>query len=315
MVAVPLGVEGQQPGQIPRIGYLSLASVAIDQNRFAAFRRGLQELGYLEGKNIVIEQRYAAGQPEKFAQLAAELVRLRVDVLVVYGAAQGVLIAKKTTSTIPIVFTVVADPVGEGVVASLARPGGNATGLSDLHADLIAKRLELFKELIPSASRVAVLANSANPGHQRQLKDLEAAAPAFGVSLLSLPIAGPDEIDRAFIAMREQRTEGLLILGDPILATHRRRITDLAASSRLPALFTTREAAEAGGLMSYGTIFPELWRRAATYVHKILKGAKPADLPIEQPTKFELVINLRTAKALGLTIPSSLLQRADHIIE
>jgi putative ABC transport system substrate-binding protein len=315
LMLAPLAVEAQQSGRIPRIGYLSSGSVASDEARFAAFRQGLQELGYVEGKSIVIQQRYAAGQPERLPQLAEELVRLQVDVLVVYGGAQGVFIAKKATSSIPIVFTVVADPVGEGVVASLARPGGNVTGLSDLHADLITKRLQLFKELVPSASRIAVLSNSANPGHSRQLKDIAAAAPAFGLTLLSLPIAGADEIDRAFMAMREQRTDGLLILGDPILGAQRGRIAGLAAKSRLPAVFTTREAAEAGGLMSYGTVFPELWRRAATYVHKILKGAKPADLPVEQPTKFELVINLRTAKAVGLTIPSSLLQRADHIIE
>jgi putative ABC transport system substrate-binding protein len=215
--------------------------------------------------------------------------------------------AKKATSTIPIVMTVGAHPGGDGLVASLARPGGQVTGLSDLHGVLITKRLELLKEVVPTASQVAVLSNAANPEHLRQLKDIQAAATVVGVSISTFPVTGPNDIDRAFTMVRKQRPDCLLVLGDSLLGTHRRQVVDRAATSRLPAIYTVRENVDAGGLMSYGTNFPELWRRAATYVDRILKGAKPGDLPVEQPTKFELVINLKTAKALGLTIPPSLL--------
>ena len=311
-IAAPLTAEAQQATKMSRIGYLSAASAEADKNRFAHFRRGMQELGYIEGKNIVIEQRY--GQREKIPELPAELIRLKVDVLVVYGDA-AILAAKNATSTIPIVMTVHPDPVGDGIIASLALPGGNVTGLSDLHTVLATKRLEILKEVVPSASRMAVFFHAANPTLLRQLKDIQDIAPAFRVTVLSVPVTGPDDFDRAFTMMRKERAAGLMVLGSPLIGIHRRQILDLAAKSRLPAIYTVRESPDAGGLMSYGANFHELWRRAATYVDKILKGAKPGDLPVEQPTKFELVINLKTAKALGLTIPQSLLQRADQVIE
>ena len=305
--------EAQQPKKVYRIGYLSAASAEADKNRFAAFQRGMRELGYIEGKNIDIEQRYVAGQFEKIPELAAELVRLKVDVLVVYGDS-AILAAKNATSTIPIVMTVHPDPVGDGIVASLARPGGNVTGLSDLHTVLVTKRLEILKEVVPSASRIAVFFHAANPTLLRQLKDIQDIAPAFRVTVLSVPVTGPDDFDRAFTMMRKERAAGLMVLGSPLIGIHRRQILDLAAKSRLPAIYTVRENPDAGGLMSYGANFHELWRRAATYVDKILKGVKPADLPVEQPMKFELVINLKTAKQIGLTIPPNVLARADKVI-
>lgn len=313
-LVAPPTAEAQESGRVWRVGYLASTSAENDRNRFAAFRQGLEELGYLEGKSIFIEQRYSAGRTESIQQLAVQLVRLKVDVLVVYGGA-AVDAARKASSTIPIVLTVGAQPVEDGLVASLARPGGQITGLSDLHGVLVPKRLELLKEVVPSASQVAVLLNAANPAHLRQLKDIKTAAPAFGVTVFSLPVTGPNDIDRAFITMGKRRPGCLLVLGDYLLGTHRRQVVGLAEKNRVPAIYTVRENVDAGGLMSYGTNFPELWRRAATYVDKLLKGAKPADLPVEQPTKFELVINLKTAKTLGLTIPPSLLLRADHVIE
>jgi putative ABC transport system substrate-binding protein len=305
--------EAQQPAKVHRIGYLSAASAEADKNRFAHFQRGMQDLGYIEGKNIVIEQRYAAGHFEKIAELPEEFIRLRVDVLVVYGDA-AILAAKNATSTIPIVMTVHPDPVGDGIVASLARPGGNVTGLSDLHTVLATKRLEILKEVVPSASRIAVFFHAANPTLLRQLKDIQEIAPAFRVTVLSVPVTGPDDFDRAFTTMRKERAGGLMVLGSPLIGIHRRQILDLAVKNRLPAIYTVRENPEAGGLMSYGANFHELWRRAAIYVDKILKGRKPADLPVEQPTKFEFVINLKAAKQIGLTIPPNVLARADRVI-
>jgi len=272
----------------------------------------MEELGYIEGKNIVIEQRYAAGQLEKMPELPAELIRLKVDVLVVYGDA-AILAAKNATSTIPIVMTVHPDPVGDGIVASLARPGGNVTGLSDLHTVLATKRLEILKEVVPSASRIAVFFHAANPTLLRQLKDIQDIAPVFRVTVLSVPVTGPDDFDRAFTMMRKERAAGLMVLGSPLIGNDRRQILDLPAKSRLPAIYTVRENPDAGGLMSYGANFHEVWRRAATYADKILKGAKPADLPVEQPTKFELVINLKTAQQIGVTIPPNVLARADRV--
>jgi putative tryptophan/tyrosine transport system substrate-binding protein len=314
LFALSVKVQAQQAGKVARIGYLSAASAEADKNRFAHFQRGMQELRYIEGKNIIIEQRYAAGKFEKIPELPAELIRLKVDVLVVYGDA-AILAAKNATSTIPIVMTVHPDPVGDGIVASLARPGGNVTGLSDLHTVLATKRLEILKEVVPSASRIAVFFHAANPTLLRQLKDIEDIAPAFHVTVLSVPVTGPDDFDRAFTMMRKERAGALMVLGSPLIGIHRRQILDLAAKSQLPAIYTVRENPEAGGLMSYGANFHELWRRAATYVDKILKGAKPADLPVEQPAKFDLVINLKTAKQIGLTIPQSVLYRADKIIK
>ena len=306
--------EAQPAGKIARIGYLSAASAEVDKNRFAHFQRGIQESGYVEGNNIRIEQRYAAGKFENIPELAAELIRLKVDVLVVFGDT-AILAAKNATSTIPIVMTLHPDPVGDGIVASLARPGGNVTGLSDLHTVLATKRLEILKEVIPSASRIGVFFHAANPTLLRQLKDIQDIAPAFRVTVLSVPVTGPDDIDRAFTIMRKEGAGGLMVLGSPFIGIHRRQIVELAGKSRLPAIYTQRENPDAGGLMSYGADFHELWRRAATYVDKILKGAKPADLPIEQPKKFELVINLKTAKQIGLTIPPNVLARADRVIK
>jgi putative ABC transport system substrate-binding protein len=313
LFALSFTVEAQQAGKVARIGYLSAASAEADKNRFAHFQRGMQELGYIEGKNIVIEQRYAAGQFEKIPELPAELIRLKVDVLVVYGDA-AILAAKNTTSTIPIVMTVHPDPVGDGIVASLARPGGNVTGLSDLHTVLVTKRLEILKEVVPSASRIAVFFHAGNPTLLRQLKDIQDIAPAFRVTVLSVPVTGPDDFDRAFTMMRKERAGALMVLGSPLIGLNRRQVIDLATKNQLPAIYTVSENPDAGGLMSYGTNFHELWRRAATYVDKILKGAKPIDLPVEQPTKFEFVINLKAAKQIGLAIPPNVLARADRVI-
>jgi putative ABC transport system substrate-binding protein len=305
--------DAQQPTKISRIGYLGGGSAELEKVWLDAFLQGLRELGYLEGKNIIVERRYASGQYDQLPELAAELVRLKIDVILAASTpvAHG---AKRATQVIPIVM-VVADPVGTGLVSSLAHPGGNLTGLSDFHADLITKRLELLKDIVPSISRIAVLLNPGNPSCSLQMKDLAAAAPALGVTLFSLEAKGPDDIAPSFSTMRKQRAGALLVCGDRMLNTHRRQIFDLTNKNRLPAIYTTKEYADAGGLMSYGANFPDLYRRAATYVDKILKGAKPADLPVEQPTKFEFVINLKTAKQIGLTIPPNVLARADKVIK
>ena len=248
---------------------------------------------------------------QRVPALIAELIRLDVDIIV--AGAQGARVAKKATNTIPIVMTYSADPVGTGVVASLARPGGNVTGLSDYHGDLVTKRLELLKEVIPSASGVAVLFNPTSEASRRMLKDVQAVAPALGMTVLPLEVKGPDDIDRAFATIRKERPGGLL--QSVALGRHRRRIVELAAKSRLPAIYVRGQWVAAGGLMSYGSSWPDLFRRAATYVDKILKGAKPADLPVERPTKFELIINLKTAKKLGLTIPPENLLQATKVIK
>ena len=317
VLAGPLGADAQPPEKVVRIGYLSLQREDGDRSWVAAFRQGLQELGYVEGRNVAIEQRHAAGRAERLPGLASELVQLKLDVLVVYGLWALSATGWKPPGALPVVFTVDPDPVGRGLVANLARPGGNVTGLSDAHADLVPKRLELLKEAAPSAVRVAVLFNPDSPLSPHQLKAAQTAAPTLGMTVLPVEVRGPgrDAIDRAFETMATERSTGLLIIGDPTVGVHRRQIAELAAKKRLPAVSTLREGAEAGLLMSYGADFHDLWRRAARYVDKILKGAKPGDLPVEQPTKFSLVINLKTAKALGLTVPSSLLLRANHIIE
>ena len=314
LLAAPLAVEAQQAAQIPRIGFLASSSAESGKGRLTAFRQGLRELGYLEGQNIIIEQRYAAGKFEELPNLAAELVRRKVDVLVTEGTPAASA-AKNATSAIPVVMGNAGDPVGIGLVASLARPGGNITGLSDFSSDTVTKRLELLKEVVPSASHVAVFFNPANATNPLQLRTLQAAAPALGVTLLRFEVRGADDIERAFAAMRSERPGALIFAGDAIFNVHLKLIVALAAKSRLPALYGGRPAVDAGGLMSYGTNFDDLFRRAAAYVDKILKGAKAADLPIEQPTKVELVINLKTAKTLGITIPRSILLRADQVIE
>jgi putative ABC transport system substrate-binding protein len=317
LLAAPLAVEGQQTRKIWRIGFLSLNSDIQPYKRWhAAFREGLRKLGYVEGDNVIIEQRYAAGQVERLSTLAAQLVRLKVDVLVTAPAGSA-LFAKKVTSTIPIVFIGEPDPVGTGLVASLARPGGNVTGLADAHADLVPKRLELLKQVAPSASRVAILWNPANASTGPQVQIAEAAAPALGAIVLPVGVRGPrrDDVDRAFEIIAKERPGSLLVVGDATLGIHRHRIAELSIKYRLPTSGSHSAWAESGLLMSYGTDFVDLFRRSALLVANILKGAQPADLPVEQPTKFDLVFNLKTAKALGLTIPPSLLQRADQEIE
>jgi putative ABC transport system substrate-binding protein len=314
LLAVPLAIEAQQAGKLWRVGYLSSSSAERERARVAAFHQGLRELGYLEGKNIVLEPRYAGGDFDRLPELAAELVRHKVDVFVVAGAPAAHA-AKKASSVTPIVMTAIADPVGMGLVASLARPGGSITGLSDFNAGVVAKRLELLREVVPSVSRVAVLLNPTNPSNPPQLKLTQAAAATLAVTLLAFEAKRADEIDRAFAAIKTERPGALIVIGDPMLGSHRKRIVELSNQNRLPAIYWIREFADAGGLMSYGANFDDLWRRAATYVDKILKGANPGDLPVEQPTKFELVINMKVAKALGLTMPQSLLLRADEVIQ
>jgi putative tryptophan/tyrosine transport system substrate-binding protein len=301
LTLLPLVADAQSDRKIHRIGYLSLQRPEGDKSWVAAFRQGLRDLGYVEGENIVIQQRHASARPERLPGLASELVGLKIDVLVVYGAWALRHTGWKPPGTLPIVFTVDADPVGRGLVASLARPGGNVTGLSDTHAELVPKRLQLLKEVVPSVARVGVLLNPDSSLAPAQLKTAQAAAPALGLTVLPAEVQGRgrDDMDLAFARMGQQRLGGLLIIGDPTVSVHRARIAELAVQSRLPAISTVREWAEAGLLLAYGTSFHELWRRTATYVDKILKGAKPADLPIEQPTKFELVINLKTAKTFS----------------
>ena len=314
LLVAPLAAEAQQPAKVPRIGFLSARPPTDNPYFIDSFRQGLRELGYVEGQNIAIEYRFAAGRPERLPALAAELVRLKVDVIVT-GGPPAPEAAKQATGTIPIVFAVAADPVAVGLVASLARPGRNITGLASISPELIGKQLELLKEVVPNISRVAVLQNPSNDSHPHTLRQAEGAARGLGVQLQIVQARTPPEIDAAFAAMRSQRAGGILVLRDPLFLTQRTQIAALAAKTRLPAVYGFREEAEAGGLMAYGASVPFMYRHAAIYVDKILKGAKPADLPVEQPTKFELVINLKTAKALGLTIPSSLLQRADEVIQ
>jgi putative ABC transport system substrate-binding protein len=313
----PRASGAQQPGKIWRIGYLSLVSGELDQYKpwVAAFRDGLRELGYVEGENVIIEQRYAAGQVGRLPALAAELVGLKVDILVAAPAGSA-FAAKKATTSVPIVFMGEPDPVGTGLVASLARPAGNATGLADAHTDLVPKRLELLKQLVPTAARIGVLWNPSNASTAPQLKMVQAAAPALGLSIVPVPVKGPgrDDLDRAFATIAKERLGGLLIVSEPTLGNQRTRIAELAIAHRLPASGTHRGWTEGGLLMSYGTDFIELFRRGAVLVDKILKGAQPSALPVEQPTKFELGVNLKTAMVLGLTIPPSFLARADHVI-
>ena len=304
-IVCPMGVRAQQQaGKVPRIGFLRVTSPSDRPPLLDAFRQRLRELGWVEGQNIVIDYRYAEGRVDRLPDLAAELVRLKVDLIVSLGT-QGVTAAKNATETIPIVMIAVRDPVGTGLIASLARPGGNVTGVSGYAGlEIVAKQLELLKETVPKIRRVAILSNPANAYHQLAIREVNVAARSLGVQLQLLEARGPNEFDGAFAAMAKERVGALLVLSDAIFNSHRTRLADLAARSRLPAAYGVRESVEAGGLMSYGPSFLDLHRRAATYVDKILKGAKPADLPVEQPTKFELVINLKTAKALGLDDPA-----------
>ena len=312
VVAPPLPAEAQQARKAPRLGLLWPDSGPSP--RVEAFRQGLRELGYTEGKTIVIEYRFAEGKRDRLPELAAELVRLQVDVIVALStlAAQP---AKKATTTIPIV-TVSGDPVGTGLVASLAHPGGNVTGLTIFSPDLAGKRLELLKEVVPQLARAAVLWDSDGPSKVIEFREANATAPALGVELQSLEVRAPHpDLEGAFGAARRGRAQGLVVLGNPLTLTYRRQIVGMALRDRLPSIFDSPEYAEIGGLMSYGPNFNDLFRRAAMFVDRILKGAKPADLPIAQPTTFELIVNLKTAKALGLTVPQSVLVRADQVIE
>src|SRR3989454_497288 len=311
LALAPLVAEAQPAEKLARIGYLSLGSAADTPK---ALLQGLRELGYVEGQNLVIEYRYAEGKAERLPDLAAELVSLSVDVIVA-GGTPPPLAAKRATRTIPFVMTSAGGPVGSGLVASLARPGGNVTGLSTFTRELAAKRLQLLKEVVPGVSRVAVLWNAANPYAVLNMRETEAAAQTLGVQVQSLEVRGPDDFENALPAAIRGRAGALIVVDDPLTFAYRMRIADFAARNRLPAMYGFREFAEAGGLTAFGANLADLYRRAATYVDKILKGAKPSDLPVEQPTKFELVINMKTAKALGLTIPQSLLLRADQVIE
>jgi putative ABC transport system substrate-binding protein len=314
LLAAPLAGEARQAAKVPRIGYLALNPTPHFQE---AFRQGLRDLGYVEGRNVAIEYRDAGGKVDRLPALAAELVALKVDVIVASGTPAA-LATKQATRSLPIVFTAVGDPVTSRLVTSLARPGGNITGLSVLAPELVGKCLEQLKQAIPAVSRVAVLWHPGAMGERTDkdmLKRAEVAAQALGVRLQVLEARGPADFDGAFSEMTRARAGALTVLTSSMLFGERRRLVDLAAKNRLPAVYPWREGVDAGGLMAYGPDLADLLRRAATYVDKILKGAKAGDLPVEQPTKFELVINLKTAKALGLTIPPALLQRADQVIE
>jgi putative ABC transport system substrate-binding protein len=315
LLTTPLVARGQQQSKIARVGYLAASSVTDNPHYAQAFRDGLHDLGYVEGKNLVIEYRWAQGNFERLPDLAAELVRLRVDVIVAVGDPV-IFAARQATNTIPIVMASVGDPVGRGFVASLARPGGNITGVSNLAVALTGKWLEALKEIVPTLSQVAVLRNAANPTHALFWAEGQSAAARLGLRLQSVEVRSSDDLDRAFASIINERSGALVVLPDPLLASVMRgRIAELATRNRVPTVCTFKEQAEAGALLSYGPSLPVNYRHAAIYVDKILKGAKPADLPVEQPTKFELVINLKTAKALGLTIPQALLLRADEMIQ
>ena len=314
ILIAPVPVDAQAPGKIVRIGRLSPLSAETDSPNLEAFRKGLRELGWVEGKTFTIESRFADGKSERLPELAAELVRQRVD-LILTGSNPGALAAKKATATIPIVMVTTGDPVGAGLVASLARPGGNVTGVTALGQMLNAKRLELIKEAVPGVTRVAVLTNPRSTYTAPFLQERESMVRRLGLQLPVLEAADPGSFEKAFAALATDRAGALLVQTDAMFITYRRRIVELAAKSRVPAVYGDREFVDAGGLMFYGASLAHLYHDAASYTDRILKGARPADLPVEQPTKLELVINLKAAKALGLTIPPSVIGRADHLVE
>src|SRR5437667_4836264 len=315
LILAPLAAEAQSAGKMPRIGVLMLPPRAGAGGTYIqALREGLGELGYVEKQNLVLEIRWAEGKPDLLRGLAAELLSTRPDVLVTSGS-EAILTLRRATDVVPIIMATVMDPVALGIVASIAHPGGNLTGLAILSLELTSKRLQLLKETVPRLSRVAVLWNPDNPGNALVLKEVETAAQALGLRWQGFAVQRPDKLVGAFEAFVDAQCNGILAIEDSVLFSHLSRIVESAARSRLPAVYAFRQFADAGGLMSYGPNIPDSFRRAAVYVDKILKGAKPADLPVEQPTKFELVINLKTAKALGLTIPRTLLLRADRVIE
>jgi putative ABC transport system substrate-binding protein len=312
--AWPLAARAQQPAKVARIGFLGNSTAALEANLVGPFRDGLRELGYEEGRDIVIEYRWADGRYERFPALIAELIALKVDAIVTAGTPAS-LAVKKATTTIPLVMVAVGDPVATGLVASLARPGGNITGLTSISVEMEGKRLELLREVVPKVSHIAVLWNAASPIQVIEEGEVRAAARVLGIKMLSLGVRTREEIDDALATIIRERPDALLVLADRLFLHHRTRIMDFAAQERLPGVHAYRELVEAGGLMSYGPSYADMHRRAAAYVDKILKGAKPADLPVERPVKFELVVNLKAAKALGLTIPPSVIFRADEVIE
>ena len=311
--AWPIAARAQQTAKLPTIGFLGPNTPSLDSRRVGAFVQRLRELGWTEDRNVAIEYRWAEGRTERLAEFAAEFVRLKVDVIVT-SATPPVIAAKQATSVIPIVFAAVGDPVGTGLVNSLARPGGNATGLSIQATDLAGKQLELLHEVVPGLRRLAIMANPGAPPAVLEMAEAQTTARALGLEVVASEIRRPEDIAAAFEAIKG-RAEALYVCNDPLVTTNRTRINTLASGMRLPTMYNVREFVEAGGLMSYGPNFLDLFRRAADFADKILRGAKPSDIPVEQPTKFDLVINLKTAKALGLEIPPTLLARADEVIE
>jgi putative ABC transport system substrate-binding protein len=311
--AWPLAARAQQPGKVPVIGFLGAATLSARSQWVDAFVQRLRELGWIEGRTVAIEYRFAEGRNERMAEIAAEFVRLKVDVIVTYSTS-AVIAAKEATAVIPIVSALMGDPVGTGLVASLGRPGGNVTGLSNQATDTAGKRLELLREVVSGLRRLAVLANVSNPVSRLEMGEVQAAAKALGLDLVTLEIRRLEDIAPAFETLKG-RAQALYIVSDPLMLSNRVRINTFSLVARLPATYNQREYVEAGGLMSYGADYSDLFRRAGDYVDKILRGAKPADIPVEQPTKFELVINLTTAKGLGLTIPEAFLLRADELVE
>ena len=313
LLVAPLAAQAQQAANLPTIGFLVPGTPASHGQWVAAFVQRLRELGWIEGRTIAIEYRWAEGRTERTGEIAAEFVRRKVDVIVTSGTAV-VVAAKRATSVIPIVFAAAGDPVGTGLIASLARPGGNVTGLSIQQTDVAAKRLELLREVVPGLRRLAILANVGGPAVVLDIREVQAAARTLGLEVITLEIRRGEDIALAFEALKG-RAGAIYVANDPLVDTHRIRINTLALAARLPTMYGSREHVEAGGLMSYGTNFSDLFRRAAEFVDKILRGAKPSDMPVEQPTKFELVINLKTAKDLGLAIPQSVLARTDSVIQ
>jgi putative ABC transport system substrate-binding protein len=312
--AWPLAARAQQSGKLPTIGYLGATTAAAERSRTDAFVQRLRELGWIEGHTVAIEYRWGESRTERLPEIAADLVRLRVDIIVVTSTAAA-LACKQATAVIPIVFPLTGDPLGTGLVASLARPGGNVTGLSNQAADLAAKRLEILREVAPGLRRLAILANAEYPGRISEIADIQAAARTLGLDVASFEIRRAEDIAPVFDTALKERAEALYVVGDTFMNRNRVRISTLATNARLPTIYVAREYVEAGGLMSYGANIPHLFRRAAELVDKILRGAKPSDIPVEQPTRFDLVINLKTARALGLVVPDKLLALADEVIE
>jgi len=311
--AWPLAAHTQQAGKLPTIGFLGAATASVAGQWFAAFVQRLHELGWMEGRNIAIEVRWAEGRSERYAEIAAEFARLNVDVIVTIGTPAS-LAAKQATSVVPIVFVAASDPVGTGLVASLARPGGNVTGLSNQQADLAGKRVELLREVVPALRQLAIMANVDNSASVLEMREVQTAARTIGLEVAILEVRQAEDIANGFELLKS-RADALYVVSDPLLGSNRVRINTLALGMRLPTLHAFRDHVEAGGLMSYAANFPDLYRRSADLVDKILRGTKPGDIPVEQPTKFELVINLTTAKALGITVPSNVLALADEVIE